>query len=42
MSRLYETLRRLEMQRRKSDPVQIESLQPVDLLTSAMAEPTEV
>ena len=42
MSRLYETLRRLEMQRRKSDPVQIESLQPVDLLSSAMAEPTKV
>ena len=42
MSRLYETLRRMEMQRGKSDPVQIESLQPVDLLNSVMAEPHEM
>ena len=41
MSRLYETLRRIEMQRRKSDPIQIESLQPVDLLNSVMTEPAE-
>jgi capsular exopolysaccharide synthesis family protein len=42
MSRLYETLRRMEMQRRKSDPIQIESLQPVELLNSVMTEPTEM
>jgi capsular exopolysaccharide synthesis family protein len=42
MSRLYETLRRMEMQRGKTDPIQIASLQPVELLNSAMAEPTEL
>src|ERR1700694_299352 len=42
MSRLYETLRRMEMQRGKSDPIQIESLQPIDLLNSVMAEPAEM
>jgi len=42
MSRLYETLRRTEMQRGKADPVQIASLQPVELLNSAMAEPAEL
>jgi capsular exopolysaccharide synthesis family protein len=42
MSRLYETLRRMEMQRRKSDPIEIESLQPVDLLNSVMTEPAEI
>jgi len=39
MSRLYETLRRIEMQRRKSDAAHIESLQPVELLNSVMTEP---
>ena len=42
MSRLYETLRRMEMQRRNSDPVQIQSLQPVDLLNRVMTEPAEM
>lgn len=42
MSRLYETLRRMEMQRRKSDPIQIESLEPLELLNSAMTEPVEM
>lgn len=42
MSRLYETLRRMELQRGKSDPAQIASLQPVDLVNSAMAQPVEV
>jgi protein-tyrosine kinase len=42
MSRLYETLRRMELQRGKSDPIQIASLQPVDLVNSAMAQPVEL
>jgi capsular exopolysaccharide synthesis family protein len=42
MSRLYETLRRMEQQRGKSDPIQIASLQPVELVNSAMAEPSEL
>jgi protein-tyrosine kinase len=42
MSRLYETLRRMEMQHGKSDPSQIASLQPVDLINSAMAHPAEM
>lgn len=42
MSRLYETLRRVEMQRGKSDPIQIASLQPVDLVNSAMTQPAEI
>jgi capsular exopolysaccharide synthesis family protein len=32
----------MEMQRRKSDSIEIESLQPVDLLNSAMTEPAEI
>jgi capsular exopolysaccharide synthesis family protein len=39
MSRLYETLRRMEIQRGKSNPIQIASLTPVDLVKSAMADP---
>src|SRR6516225_4888906 len=42
MSRLYETLRRLELQRGKRDPIQIESLQPVDLINRVMVEPAEM
>lgn len=42
MSRLYETLRRMEMQRGKSDPIQIASLQPVELLNTVMAQPAEM
>lgn len=42
MSRLYDTLRRMEMHRGKSDPTQIASLQPVELVNSAMAEPSEL
>jgi len=42
MSRLYDTLRRMEMQRGKSDPIQIASLQPVELVNSAMTEPSEL
>ena len=42
MSRLYETLRRMEQQRGKSDPIQIASLQPVELVNSAMTEPSEL
>ena len=42
MSRLYETLRRIELQSGKSDPVQIASLQPVELVNSAMAQPFEL
>ncbi len=42
MSRLYDTLRRMEVQRGKSDPIQIASLQPVELVNTAMAEPSEL
>jgi protein-tyrosine kinase len=42
MSRLYETLKRMEMQRGKSDPLQIASLQPVELVNSMMAQPDEM
>jgi protein-tyrosine kinase len=42
MSRLYETLRRMEMQRGKSDPIQIASLAPVDLVNRVMAEDAEI
>jgi capsular exopolysaccharide synthesis family protein len=42
MSRLYETLRRMELQRGKSDPIQIASLQPVDLVNSAMGQSVEL
>ena len=42
MGRLYETLRRLELQRGKSDRIQIESLQPFDLINRVMAEPAEI
>jgi len=42
MSRLYETLRRIEMQRGKSDPIQIASLAPVDLVNSVMAGDSEI
>src|SRR5271169_2593057 len=42
MSRLYDTLRRIEMQRGKTDSIPIESLQPVDLVNSVMAEPPEI
>jgi capsular exopolysaccharide synthesis family protein len=41
MSRLYETLRRMEMRRGKSNPIQIASLQPVELVNNAMAQPAE-
>src|SRR5271168_1660219 len=43
MSRLYETLRRMELQRGKaSDPAQTASLQPLDLVRTAMVEPAEL
>jgi capsular exopolysaccharide synthesis family protein len=42
MSRLYETLRRMEMRRGKSDPIQIASLQPAELVKVAMAQPAEM
>ena len=42
MSRLYETLRRMEMVRGKSDPIQIASLQPAELVKVAMAQPAEM
>jgi capsular exopolysaccharide synthesis family protein len=42
MSRLYETFRRIELQRGKSDPVNTESLQPFDVLSRVMAEPAEM
>ena len=42
MSRLYETIRRMELQRGKSDPVQIAALHPVDLVNTAMAPPAEM
>ncbi len=42
MSRLYDTLRRMELQRGNSDPVQIASLQPVELVNSAMSAPSEL
>lgn len=42
MSRLYETLRRIELQRGKSEPTQIESLQPINLLNRVMTEPAEL
>ena len=42
MSRIYETLRRMEMQRGKSDSIQIEPVRPVDLVNSAMTEPAEM
>ena len=41
MGRLYETLRRLELQRSKSDQINSESLQPFDVLNRVMAEPAE-
>lgn len=41
MSRLYETLRRMELQRGRSDPVEIDSLQPPDLVNRVMAEHAE-
>ena len=40
MSRLYETLRRMEMERGKSDPSRVDSMQPVDLVNSVLSEPT--
>jgi protein-tyrosine kinase len=42
MSRLYETLRRMELQRGKTDPVQVASLQPVDLVNTVMAKQDEL
>jgi len=42
MSRLYETLRRMEIQRGKTDPIEVASLQPVDLVNSVMVEPSEI
>lgn len=42
MSRLYETLRRMELQRGKSNPIEIASLAPVDLVNAAMAQPAEI
>ena len=42
MSRLYETLKRLEMQRGKGDPVEIGALQPVELVNNVMAQPDEM
>jgi protein-tyrosine kinase len=42
MSRLYDTLRRMELQRGNADPIQTASLQPVELVNSAMAEPSEL
>jgi Mrp family chromosome partitioning ATPase len=42
MSRLYETLRRMELQRGKTNPVEIASLAPVDLVNAAMAQPAEI
>lgn len=42
MSRLYETLRRMELQRGKSYPIQVESLHPVDLVNRALAAPAEM
>ena len=42
MSRLYETLRRMERQGGKTDPIQIASLQSVELANSVMTEPSEM
>jgi protein-tyrosine kinase len=42
MSRLYETLRRMELQRGKTNPVQIASMPPVDLVNTAMTERQEI
>jgi capsular exopolysaccharide synthesis family protein len=42
MSRLYETLRRMELQRGKSNPIQIASLQSADLVKSAVGQPAEM
>jgi capsular exopolysaccharide synthesis family protein len=42
MSRLYETLRRMELQRGKSNPIEVASLAPVELVNAAMAQPTEL
>ena len=42
MSRLYDTLRRMELQRGNADPIQIASLQPVELVNTAMAAPSEL
>ena len=38
MSRLSETLRRMELQRGRSDPIQIESLHPADLVNRVIGE----
>jgi protein-tyrosine kinase len=42
MSRLYETLRRMEMQRGKADSTAVSPQQPVDLVHTAMAYPDEM
>jgi protein-tyrosine kinase len=42
MSRLYETLRRMEMQRGNLDPMQIASLQPAELLNNVMTESAKI
>jgi capsular exopolysaccharide synthesis family protein len=42
MSRLYETLRRMEMQRGKADPAQAAPLEPIDLVKTAMVEPADL
>jgi protein-tyrosine kinase len=42
MSRLYETLRRMELQRGKTNPVQIASMPPVELVNTAMTEQQQV
>src|SRR5215469_3780300 len=42
MSRLYETLRRIELQRRRSTPDGAVVLQPVEVVNNAMLLPVEV
>ncbi len=42
MSRLYETLRRMEKERRKANPVNIETSRPLDLFNHVIASPVEM
>src|ERR1700681_4248178 len=42
MSRLYDTLRRMEKEKRRSGIILPESDKPVDLLSNVMASPVEI
>jgi protein-tyrosine kinase len=42
MSRLYETLRRMEKERRKANPSQFAAMQPLEVLNKVLAQPAEL